>query len=260
MMTIEPRSSPPPPGLDRNPRFTEQVAEMRRHLEAARDAPDLERLRESAALPAAFFSRFNAALACYDRTIGVALAHDGADAKVHCKRECSNCCIDLVRGITTPEIVNIYHHVRSWPDVKELFESHRSSAEIFTRILISKVEPGAREGLAGDDPRIALAHIEYNLLNRSCAFLDRETGNCRIYAVRPVACRYFFSFDPPETCSPRHDRYLDRRIRTIPLSDEAHTLLCQIEGRLGFRLVNFLSGAFCQFTADVIGTRPIVET
>ncbi len=233
---------------------------MKRHLGAARDAPGLERLRESAALPETFFRHFNAALACYDRMIDIALAHDGADDEIRCKRGCSNCCIDLVRGITAPEIVNIYHYVRSWEDVKELFESHRGSAVIFTRILASKVEPSARQGLAGDDPRIALAHIEYNLQNRPCGFLDTETGSCRIYPVRPVACRYFFSFDPPETCSPRHDRYLDRRIRTIPLSDEAHALLRQIEERLGFRLVNFLSGAFCQFTADVMGTRPIVET
>lgn len=237
----------------------EQIEEMARHLQAAGEAPALERLRESATLPAAFLRHFNAALACYDRIITLALRFDGSDRKVLCQRGCSNCCIDLVRGVTVPEIVNIYHHVRSWPDVDDLFERHRQSAEIFTRILSSLVDPVQRSALTGDDPRIALAHIDYNRRNRPCGFLDQEAGSCRIYPVRPAACRYFFSFDPPETCSPLHSRYLDRCIRTIPLSEETHALLRRIEMQLGIRLVNFLSGAFCQFAADVMGTRPIRE-
>lgn len=232
---------------------------MHHHLRQVLDVPELAALPRSAALPAAFFEHFNAALACYDRVIDLVLAHDGTDRRIYCKKGCSNCCIDLVRGVTTPEIVNIYHHVRGWSDVKTLFEYHRDSAELFMSILEGKLQAGERE-FGGEDPRVRDAHIEYNRQNRPCGFLDTETGCCRIYAVRPIACRYFFSLDPPEMCRPDHEKYLQRETRRVHLPEEIHELLREISRRFGFRVLNYLSGAFCGFAAEIMRTRPIVAT
>ena len=99
--------------------------------------------------------------------------------------------------------------------------------------------------------------MRYNTLRRPCGFLDPQAGTCRIYAVRPLACRYFFSLDPPETCTPTHERYFQRRIRTVHLPEEIHALLREIERRLGFRPLNYLSGAFCEFTAATMRLQPI---
>ncbi|MBI5866432.1 MAG: YkgJ family cysteine cluster protein [Planctomycetes bacterium] len=250
---------PTPPRAEpaaNEPFYREQIAEMTRQLEAVRDLPELPAFRSTGRLPAAFFEHFNAALACYDRLIEFVLAADGPDEAIQCRKGCSNCCIDLVRGITTPEIINIYHHVRTWPDVKQLFEYHRDSAELFMNILSVMTKPG-EEPPGGRDPRIAEAHVRFNSMNRRCGFLDAETGCCRIYPVRPVACRYFFSLDPPETCSPLHVLYLERRTRTVHLPEEIHALLREIDHRFGFRPLNFLAGAFCQFAAEVMRTRPI---
>lgn len=250
----EPVSSPEPAA--EQPEYQQIVAEITRELEALLRVPGLEQFVQTRRMPAAFFAHLNAALAAYDRLIDFATQFDGSDKAIQCSKGCSNCCIDLVRGVFTAEIINIYHHVRSWPDVRQIFEYHRESAELFMEILARKLRPG-EQSFPGTDPRVAEAHIEFNRLNRPCGFLDQQTGCCRIYPVRPVACRYFFSLDPPETCTPTHERYLQRRTRTVHLPESIHELLMQVGHRLGFRPLNYLSGAFCGFAAEVMHSRPV---
>jgi len=252
---LEPK--PEPSGNE--PLYRECVADMRRHLQAVRDLPELLQFTQTRALPAAFFEHYNAFLAAYDRLIDYVLKYQGEERQIQCKKGCCNCCIDLVRGITTSEIINIYHHVRPWPDVKQIFEYHRDSAELFTAILLRKIRPGEPPPDPRDQ-RIAQAHIEFNLQNRPCGFLDRQTGCCRIYPVRPIACRYFFSFDPPDACTPHSEKYLTRRTRTVHLPEEIHVLLREIDRRCGWRPLNYLAGAFCQFAAEVMRTRPVSIT
>lgn len=241
------------------PFFIDQIEQMKQRLEAVRDLPGLDAFRQTATLPESFFTHFNAFLAGFDRIIDYVLAYDGTDRQVKCTKGCSNCCIDLVRGITTPEIINIYHHVRLWPDAKQLFEYHRDSAESFMRILLPMVQPGEPPP-TGQDDRVEQAHREYNLQNRSCGFLDQQTGCCRIYPVRPIACRYFFSLDPPETCTPKHEKYFSRDTRTVHLPPEIHLLLREIGRKFGFVTLNYLSGAFCAFAAEIMRIRPIRTT
>jgi Fe-S-cluster containining protein len=247
---LEPLEAKPEPASNEGV-YKRGVAEMTEHLETGRDLPGLDKFRETHTLPRAFFDRFNAFLACYDRLIDFVLEFSGDDQRIFCKKGCANCCIDLVRGITTPEIVNIYNHVRRWPDCKQLFEYHRDSAERFSYILLEEIDPG-EEPPAGRDPRVVESHMKYNSLKRPCGFLDQETGCCRIYPVRPIACRYFFSLDPPEMCTPTHEKYFERRTRTVHLPEEIHALLREIDHAFGFRPLNFLAGAFCQFTAEIM--------
>ena len=256
MGTPADQTATPDNRVELQPEFLDQIARMRRHLETVRDLDGLERFRETRALPAAFFEHFNTALACYDRLIDFVLSYTGAEQGIHCKKGCCNCCIDLVRGINAPEIINIYRLVRGWPNVKEVFEYHRDSAELFMGMLESRLKPG-EQSFGGNDPRVEEAHVEYNRLNRPCGFLDRQTGCCRIYPVRPISCRYFFSADPPETCTPSHPKYLQRDTRTVHLPPAIHELVLQISKRLGFRTLNYLPGAFCGFAAEVMRTNPV---
>lgn len=251
--------SEPPAEIQQQPEYQRLVAGIRADLATVRDLPGLAEFTRTKSLPQEFFTHLNAALAKYDELIDYALAHDGAADRIRCTKGCANCCIDLVRGISTPEIINIYHHVRGWSDVRQLFEYHRASAEVFMEILSSKLKPGER-GFGGDDPRVVASHVEYNARRRPCGFLDQESGLCRIYPVRPIACRYFFSFDPPEMCTPTHEQYLQRRTRTIHLPLEVNRLLSEIGHKLGFRPLNYLAGAFCGFAAEVMRTQPIQVT
>jgi|GEM_PF-1219338 len=255
---LKPIESNPEPSRDEQV-HRDAIAEMTRRLELVRDLPRLDRFRQTHELPQAFFEHFDAFLEAYDRLIDYVLAYDGDNERIQCKKGCANCCIDLVRGLTTPEIINIYRFVREWPDAREVFNYHRESAELFMRIVASQLEPGEPPP-SGRDPRIAQAHVEFNRQNRPCGFLDQATGCCRIYPVRPIACRYFFSFDEPRTCSPLHVLYLKRRTRTIHLPESIHALLREIDHAFGFRPLNYLSGGFCQFAAEVMHTRPVRVT
>lgn len=252
----------PPPHLpepaEQEQGYRDLISEMTKHLESVRDLPELPRFRETHELSRAFFERFNSFLTAYDRLIDFVLSFNGDDQRIQCTKGCCNCCIDLVRGIATPEIINIYYQVRPWPDAKRLFEYHRDSAEQFSYILLNKAKSGTPP--TGRDPEIAAAHMEYNMLCRPCGFLDVETGCCRIYPVRPIACRYFFSLDPPETCTPKHEKYFHRATRMVHLPEEIHVLLREIDHAFGFRPLNFLSGAFCQFTAETMRIKMIKIT
>ncbi len=239
------------------PFFVEQIEEMREHLQAVHDLPGFDTFRETADLPLAFFEHLNEALACFDRVIEYILGYDGTDKRIRCSKGCCNCCIDLVRGISTPEVINIYNHVRLWPDAKQIFEYHRESAEKFMGILLKKLSPSEVPGITGEDDRVEQAHKEFNQLNRPCGFLNQETGLCRIYPVRPIACRFFFSLDSPDYCTPTHAKYFDRDTRTVHLPEEIHILLRQIGKKFGFITLNYLSGAFCAFSAEIMKIRPI---
>ena len=246
---IQPPERKPEPAAE-TPEYQRLVAAMRSHLETVRDLPELPKFRETRKLPQAFFEHFNAFLACYDELIEQVLVHTGDGKRIQCTAGCANCCIDLVRGLTTPEMINIYHHVRPWPDAKQLFEYHRESAETFSHMLLKRMMPG--QPPTGDDDSVAEAHMEYNQLRRPCGFLDQEKGMCRIYPVRPIACRYFFSFDPPETCTPTHPQYFNRAVRLVHMPAEIDALLREVQKAFGFGVLNYLSGAFCEFTAQVM--------
>lgn len=252
----EPLPAQPEPA-EQSETYRALVAEIVSALTIVRDLPGLADFRSTRTLPRVFFDQFNAFLSAYDRLIDFVLGFSGDDTRIKCTKGCANCCVDLVRGMTTPETVNIYHHVRNWPDVRALFEYHKESAELFVNILMATMQPD--EG-GGRDPRIAEAHLDYNRQGRPCGFLDQKTGACRIYAVRPLACRFIFSLDPPETCSPLNVLYLERRTRTVHLPEEVHRLIREIDHRFGFRPLNYLSGAFCQFAAETMRTKPITVT
>ncbi len=250
---IEPKPEP----AEQEAIYLGHVGEIERQLRAILALDGLDRFHETGALPRAFFEHFDAFLAEYDRLIDFVLKFSGDDQRIQCRKGCCNCCIDLVRGMTTPETIRIYHYVRNWPDVRDLFEYHKESAELFVNILMQKARsPADLQGDEGEN-RIAESHMLYNMLNRRCGFLDPNDGSCRIHPVRPLACRYFFSIDPPETCSPEHDKYLKRLTRTVHLPADVHVLLREIDRKFGFRPLNYLSGAFCQFAAEVMRTKPI---
>jgi Fe-S-cluster containining protein len=240
-------------------RYDALVARIRGQLSACRDLPGLEDFQTTGQLPRAFIDHYGAAMQAYDELIDFALEFTDESSRIQCKKGCSNCCVDLVRGITVSELIYLYNTVRWWDDCKQLFEYHSESAKQFSLLLMSKVAVG-EEPPHGGDPRVAEAHVEYNQLLRPCGFLDQKEGLCRIHAVRPIICRAFFSFDPAETCSPRSDRYLTRSTRTVHLPEEIHLILRAIDRRFGFRPLNYLSGGFCQFTANIMKLKPIQLT
>lgn len=126
----------------------------------------------------------------------------------------------------------------------------------FQRLLAEEMRADPQP-LEPDDPRITRAHLQYNRLQRPCAFLDQAHGACRIYPVRPLVCRYFFNLSPAEWCTPDHASYLDRETRCIDPYKAVKECLNAVNRRLGVRVLNFLSGAFVSIAGEVMEGRPL---
>ena len=231
------------------------MGEMIARLKAILAMDGLERFATEQTLPAAFFSEYAAALDAYDRYIAHIIAAE--PLAVTCKAGCDACCRhELARGVTPVEILAIYRVVRSWADIGDLYEAAGESAVAFQRLLKQKLEADPRP-LGNDDPRVFAAHLDYNQLQRPCAFLDREQGVCRVYPVRPLVCRWFYNLSPADWCVPSHPRHRDRDAVGIDPYREVNELIRAISERLGVKTLNYLPGAFAHIAGDVMQGRPI---
>jgi len=231
------------------------MAEMIGRLETILAMDGLERFATDQTLPAAFFTEYAAALDAYDRYIAHIIAAE--PLAVTCKAGCDACCRhELARGVTPVEILAIYRLVRGWDDIGAIYEAAGENAVAFQRLLKQQLEVDPRP-LGGDDPRVFAAHLDYNQLQRPCAFLDAEQGVCRIYPVRPLVCRWFYSLSPAEWCVPTHPSHRDRVAVGINPYREVNRLMMAISERLGLKTLNFLPGAFAHIAGDVMEGRPI---
>jgi hypothetical protein len=59
---------------------------------------------------------------------------------------------------------------------------------------------------------------------KGCPFLDKKSGECRIYSVRPLACRTYYVVSAPEHCSP------DKPGAGVQIIDPSEATLTAIEG------------------------------
>lgn len=233
------------------------MADMLGHLDGIL-ALDLEAFAETRTLPAKLFELWPAALECYDRYMDYIIATEGW--QISCRRGCSACCEhELARGVTALEALTIYCYVRGWGDIETVYETSGQNMLAFQRLLAAEMRADPRP-LAPDDARVTRAHLQYNRLQRPCAFLDKEKGACRIYPVRPMVCRYFFNLSAAEWCAPDHASYLKRETRCIDPYQAVKERLKAINQRLGVRALNFLAGAFVAIAGEVMEGRPLKLT
>jgi len=115
-----------------------------------------------------------------DRQIADWRQGSGAGIHLWCGPGCSNCCT-LTVNATLPEALAI----------AELLDTGQRSKLAATAVKIiahARQCADAREFLTG-----------YRHAVGSCPFLD-ASGNCRIYAARPLACRALLATRPPDWC------------------------------------------------------------
>jgi Fe-S-cluster containining protein len=102
--------------------------------------------------------------------------------EVACKAGCSNCCSQWVPGVKPFEIERIAKHAKDSGAVEEIIAALRDRVDAHDRI-------------SSDDRDLAYAR-----LGLPCVFLTSD-GTCGIRPIRPLTCRSFFSFGPPERCA-----------------------------------------------------------
>jgi Fe-S-cluster containining protein len=112
--------------------------------------------------------------------------------KATCQRGCNHCCkIAVVASLgECRAIANHLHRLADWAT------------------WLPKLRAGVQPYMAEVFDRDAFFRSAVNV----CPFLDEKAGDCQIYEIRPSACRYHYSIDPPEHCATPFRgkiRYLD---------------------------------------------------
>jgi Fe-S-cluster containining protein len=109
-----------------------------------------------------------------------------ASTKASCARGCSGCCYQWVPA-QLAETVLIVDWLQRQPAWQGRLAALRAAAE----------EQAAWASTLGDDPNHAFMES-----HRGCIFLDRATGDCGVYPVRPLVCRLHFVASDPKDCGP----------------------------------------------------------
>jgi Fe-S-cluster containining protein len=226
------------------------MRETVRRMDAILALQDLESFCKTRALPQNLLEHFRAAMESYDRFIDHVVSAE--EWEITCGKGCSACCRhELARGVTALEAISIYHFVRPWKDIDQIYENSGQNFICFQKVLLEIIRQDNRP-LAPNDARIVEAHLQYNRLRRPCAFLDLHEGKCRIYPVRPIVCRHFFSLSTADWCDPDHAFYLERDVRCMDPYREVKKKMNTINQRLGVRAPDYLSGMFVAIAGDVM--------
>jgi Fe-S-cluster containining protein len=127
-------------------------------------------------------SRAQTAHSVQDRLIADNLsAIADKNPKISCRRGCSACC-NIRVSITEDEADLLYDVV-----VREKIEVDQE--------LLRQQAPWTED----DYPKYFASG------QARCVFLDPERGECRVYDVRPMACRSYYVVSDPEMCKPDPD-------------------------------------------------------
>lgn len=126
---------------------------------------------------------------------------------VSCRKGCTACCHDNPRGVTGVELLRLTEAVDRLKDGPEIRHHFRRLAEQRT---------DAASWRSRGEP---------------CPLL--KDGQCRTYALRPIACRAFVALTPAEWCSPQDPHYPDRLNPHLDPPRVILQLLAAISERLG---------------------------
>jgi Fe-S-cluster containining protein len=105
-----------------------------------------------------------------------------------CKRGCNNCCYQLI-GASLAEGALIAAHVMESPAWLSELRTLRTRLQEDTNEIRTMAGPKSKS-------------YQWMENKKGCPFLDKKSGDCRIYNVRPIACRTYFVVSEPGNCSP----------------------------------------------------------
>jgi Fe-S-cluster containining protein len=146
-----------------------------------------------------------------------------------CSRGCSHCCYHWVEDVYSFEaqIIAQYiktHFSRNIPTIIDTFRQDELHFVNVARVMEQKLlEHGPDEDLAGIDTTDLLL-ASYYQLKRPCALLARDR-TCSIYSVRPLTCRMYMSFSPPEQCKPEYINEANIPTYLLDVEENASKLL-----------------------------------
>jgi len=174
---------------------------MARRLFESTCLDGLERLAVDGSLPASFLGYFNKVMSLFDESTRLSLGQlRDAGMTVQCRPQCPHCCYQMPTGVSTAELIYLYHGMQQSGAASRFFRRCLEAEELWVEIFRQQTD----ENTKTDDCRnlVELISKSYRDLEHRCPFLDART--CQVYPYRPLACRMHFSLTPPHWCRPTH--------------------------------------------------------
>lgn len=140
---------------------------------------------------------------------------------IRCGAGCGSCCRHYPMSVEPFELMYLYSSLRCGDGLLEILEACHSRAELFLALMTAAAEKG------GEDPE-ENALQAYFMRSRSCPFLVGKTGDCGVYAHRPVTCRMYFSETAPEFCTPEFLLTEKNRSFIVYLPDDIEELIAEV--------------------------------
>jgi len=199
--------------------------------------PEIAAFEGSGWLPDSFFASLAGFYAAYDAFIDHNVA--ASQLKIMCRAGCSRCCRQVVHGVYSFEVINLYRQLRTSPDYPRIHDRFLSNANDF-QALLARAEQAAAANPGTDAMTIALRG--YAAAGKWCPLL--VDNQCSVYENRPVPCRMYHSLTDPILCvTPIGHTF------NIEPPEPANAIMCGVSDRLAFPFSNFLAQGLVAFAA-----------
>jgi Fe-S-cluster containining protein len=161
----------------------------------------LGKLAADRSLPMAFRIHLQRVLELFDESLRFALGQlRDAGFTVRCQTGCHYCCYQMPTGVSSPELILIYHGMQQSGVASRFFRRCLEAEELWVEVCHRHARRGTTQNACL--PAIEALSKSYGGFEQPCPFL--EASLCQIYPFRPLACRMHFSLSPPSWCRPSH--------------------------------------------------------
>ncbi|MBN2189048.1 MAG: YkgJ family cysteine cluster protein [Chitinispirillaceae bacterium] len=173
---------------------------------------------------------------------------DASGMAISCRKRCAACCWHWVEDVNSFEAEIIAEHLKEHhPEkigriVRQCRDDEKTLRDL-NEIVESKLASARSDPSAAAIDPVDLLLASFYRLRKPCPLLDN--GLCLAYAVRPLTCRMYASFSPPERCDPDYIDEGDIPTYLFDLEEEANSVI----DRLHFRFLK---------SKNITGLRPLL--
>lgn len=161
----------------------------------------LNKLASDGCLPKLFLSHLQKIMELFDESSRLSLGQlRDAGFTAQCRMGCHHCCYQMPTGLSTVELIYIYHGMQQSGAASRFFRRCLEAEELWVEVFHRQACKGTGQNAC--EETIASLSTAYCGFEQPCPFLKENL--CQIYPYRPLACRMHFSLSPPPWCRPSH--------------------------------------------------------
>lgn len=147
---------------------------------------------------------------------------------IQCGPGCANCCHHFPMSVEPFELLHFYASLRTEARLADYLEACLARVRAFGRLatdLQQALEPVTSTSEPDDEEERRL-HAFFSL-GLPCPFVA-FSGDCGVYALRPVTCRMYFSTTAPQFCVPEHLQTPANRSFIVYLPDSVEEKIAEV--------------------------------